>query len=139
MLTILPIVRDVHPPSPHGLPLFLLDLVTEVDQKEERSCFEIIYTELGSFYTKIPTVHKGDKNDIENCNRNQEEATDESHTLIDPNSKKTIKHIRYRREYLTWKRQVGVLTSVCLSFQLSLFLKGGLRYSREQGKRWYYD
>ena len=46
---------------------------------------------MGSFYAEIPTVRKGDKNDAES----NQEAIDESTTLIDPDSKKFVQHVLF--------------------------------------------
>ena len=40
-------------PSPLGLPMFLLRLVTETDWEDEISCFRSIATELGRFYSTL--------------------------------------------------------------------------------------
>jgi DNA mismatch repair protein MutL len=53
-LTGLPILIEGFEPSPHGLPLFLLRLASEVDWSEEKSCFHGICRELGSFYAQLP-------------------------------------------------------------------------------------
>jgi len=54
MLTGLPILLDGYEPSPHGLPLFLLRLATEVDWTDEKPCFHGICRELGAYYAQLP-------------------------------------------------------------------------------------
>ena len=54
VLTGLPILLEGHAPPPHGLPLFLLRLATEVTYEEERPCFDGICRELGNYYAKMP-------------------------------------------------------------------------------------
>jgi DNA mismatch repair protein MLH1 len=54
VLTGLPVLLEGYVPSPHGLPLFLLRLATEVDWTEERACFEGICRELGAYYAHLP-------------------------------------------------------------------------------------
>jgi DNA mismatch repair protein MLH1 len=49
-LTSLPVLLEGHEPSPGGLSVFLLRLATEVEWTQERSCFEGICRELGSYY-----------------------------------------------------------------------------------------
>jgi len=51
----LPVLLEGYTPSPHALPLFLLRLATEVDWKQEKSCFHDVCSELGRFYASIPT------------------------------------------------------------------------------------
>ena len=55
MLTGLPVLLDGHAPQPHGLPLFLLRLATEVNWDEEKPCFDGVCRELGYFYAQLPT------------------------------------------------------------------------------------
>jgi len=57
LLKALPILLDGFSPSPHGLPLFLLRLATEVDWTEERPCFHGVCSELGSYYSQIPGMY----------------------------------------------------------------------------------
>ena len=54
-LTGLPVLIDGYEPSPHGLPLFLLRLASEVDWSQEKPCFYGICRELGSYYAQIPS------------------------------------------------------------------------------------
>ena len=49
-MTALPVLLEGHEPSPGGLSVFLLRLATEVEWTQERSCFEGICRELGSYY-----------------------------------------------------------------------------------------
>jgi DNA mismatch repair protein Mlh1 C-terminus len=55
VVTGLPILLEGHSPPPHGLPLFLLRLATEVDWAEERPCFDGVCRELGNYYSQLPT------------------------------------------------------------------------------------
>ena len=55
-LTGLPLIFEGHSPQPHGLPLFLLRLATEVNWSEEQECFKDICTELASFYSELPST-----------------------------------------------------------------------------------
>ena len=59
VLTGLPILLEGHAPAPHGLPLFLLRLATEVNWEEERPCFDGICRELGYFYAELPSLAAG--------------------------------------------------------------------------------
>jgi DNA mismatch repair protein MLH1 len=54
VLTGLPVLLEGHSPQPHGLPIFLLRLATQVDWEEERPCFYGICKELGDFYAMSP-------------------------------------------------------------------------------------
>jgi DNA mismatch repair protein MLH1 len=55
VLTGLPVLLDGHAPEPHGLPIFLLRLATQVDWAEERLCFQGICQELGNYYAMLPS------------------------------------------------------------------------------------
>lgn len=55
ILTGLPVLLDGHAPEPHGLPIFLFRLATQVDWSEERLCFQKVCEELGSYYAMLPT------------------------------------------------------------------------------------
>jgi DNA mismatch repair protein MLH1 len=55
ILTGLPVLLDGHAPEPHGLPIFLLRLATQVDWAEERLCFQGICQELGNYYAILPS------------------------------------------------------------------------------------
>lgn len=55
ILTGLPVLLDGHVPEPHGLPIFLLRLATQVDWNEEKRCFHGICQELGNYYAMLPT------------------------------------------------------------------------------------
>ena len=55
ILTALPVLLDGHAPEPHGLPIFLLRLATQVDWAEERLCFQGICQELGNYYAMLPS------------------------------------------------------------------------------------
>eukprot|EP00980_Cylindrotheca_fusiformis_P009681 scaffold2141_cov120-Cylindrotheca_fusiformis.AAC.16 len=55
ILTGLPVLLDGHAPEPHGLPIFLFRLATQVDWSEERPCFQKICEELGNYYSMLPT------------------------------------------------------------------------------------
>ena len=55
-LTGLPVLLEGYEPSPHGLPVFLLRLATEVNWTEEKPCFYGICRELGSFYAQMPSA-----------------------------------------------------------------------------------
>jgi DNA mismatch repair protein MLH1 len=55
ILTGLPVLLDGHAPEPHGLPIFLFRLATQVDWTEERPCFQKICEELGNYYAMLPT------------------------------------------------------------------------------------
>jgi DNA mismatch repair protein MLH1 len=59
-LTGLPVLLEGYEPSPHGLPLFLLRLATEVDWTEEKPCFYGICRELGSYYAQLPSATSSD-------------------------------------------------------------------------------
>lgn len=54
IITGLPVLLDGHTPEPHGLPIFLLRLATEVNWSEERTCFHGICRELGNYYAMLP-------------------------------------------------------------------------------------
>ncbi|KAL9180697.1 hypothetical protein ACHAXT_011150 [Thalassiosira profunda] len=53
-VTGLPILLEGHVPEPHGLPLFLLRLATEVNWMEEQPCFEGVCRELAAYYAELP-------------------------------------------------------------------------------------
>eukprot|EP00536_Pseudo-nitzschia_multiseries_P008313 jgi/Psemu1/257081/estExt_Genewise1Plus.C_2100002 len=55
ILTGLPVLLDGHSPQPHGLPIFLLRLATQVDWTREKHCFHGVCTELGNFYAMLPS------------------------------------------------------------------------------------
>jgi len=55
LLTGLPILLDGHTAQPHGLPIFLLRLATQVNWEEEKPCFRDICQELGKYYAMVPT------------------------------------------------------------------------------------
>ena len=60
LLTGLPVLLEGYTPSPHGVPLFLLRLATEVDWTDERPCFHGVCRELASFYAQCcPTGNDG--------------------------------------------------------------------------------
>lgn len=59
-LTGLPKLLEGHAPAPHGLPLFLLRLATEVNWEEERPCFDAVCRELGHFYAEMPSLSDSD-------------------------------------------------------------------------------
>jgi DNA mismatch repair protein MLH1 len=61
VLTGLPVLLEGFEPSPHGLPLFLLRLATEVNWSEEKPCFHTISRELGSFYAQLPSNVSSDE------------------------------------------------------------------------------
>jgi DNA mismatch repair ATPase MutL len=61
ILTGLPVLLDGHAPEPHGLPIFLLRLATQVDWAEERLCFQGVCQELGNYYALLPS----DSEDLE--------------------------------------------------------------------------
>jgi DNA mismatch repair protein MLH1 len=54
VVTGLPVLLDRFEPFPHGLPLFLLRLATEVDWTEEKPCFHGVCRELGAYYAELP-------------------------------------------------------------------------------------
>jgi DNA mismatch repair protein MLH1 len=56
LLTGLPVLLEGYEPSPHGLPLFLLRLATEVEWTQEKPCFEGICRELGYYYARLPSL-----------------------------------------------------------------------------------
>lgn len=57
----LPEILVGHCPTPAGLPLFLLELITEVDFGQERPCFVDIATCLARYYAKLPKEREGEK------------------------------------------------------------------------------
>ena len=89
-ITGLPILLDGHSPQPHGLPLFLLRLATEVDWSDEEPCFKGVCTELASFYSELPydsspiETNKDDGKDKDANKANIE--------FIDDEAKQYIKH-----------------------------------------------
>ena len=89
-ITGLPILLDGQSPQPHGLPLFLLRLATEVDWSDEEPCFKGVCTELASFYSELPyasTAMETNKDDGE------ENDTNKTNTeFIDEEAKQYIKH-----------------------------------------------
>mmetsp|Transcript_9347 Transcript_9347/g.20676 ORF Transcript_9347/g.20676 Transcript_9347/m.20676 type:complete len:148 (-) Transcript_9347:172-615(-) len=96
----LPILIDGHQPSPHGLPTFLLRLATEVKYGNERSCFEGICTELGSFYACLPLGASEDGGEDEGIGE-KDRMTSSLETLrekksttplIDPAAETFLKH-----------------------------------------------
>ena len=78
-LTSLPILLDDHSPPPHGLPLFLLRLATEIDYTDEKACFEGVCSELGMFYADLP---------VPAASQTSEDAAQ----FIDPEAAKYVKH-----------------------------------------------
>eukprot|EP00585_Thalassiosira_rotula_P014683 CAMPEP_0196187782 /NCGR_PEP_ID=MMETSP0911-20130528/41040_1 /TAXON_ID=49265 /ORGANISM="Thalassiosira rotula, Strain GSO102" /LENGTH=211 /DNA_ID=CAMNT_0041458959 /DNA_START=60 /DNA_END=695 /DNA_ORIENTATION=- len=81
-ITGLPILLEGHSPQPHGLPLFLLRLATEVDWTDEQSCFKGVCTELASFYSDLPFDPSYDPEDAGSSNPD----------YIDGEAKNYIKH-----------------------------------------------
>jgi len=81
-ITGLPILLEGHSPQPHGLPLFLLRLATEVDWTDEQSCFKGVCTELASFYSDLPFDPSYDPEDAGSSNPD----------YIDDEAKNYIKH-----------------------------------------------
>ena len=59
----LPVLLEGYTPSPHGLPLFLLRLATEVDWSEEKPCFDGVCRELGSYYAQVSTTNRDSSNE----------------------------------------------------------------------------
>lgn len=55
LITGLPVLLEGYEPSPHGLPLFLLRLATEVDWTNEQGCFQGVCRELGFFFAHFPS------------------------------------------------------------------------------------
>lgn len=90
-VTGLPILLDGHSPQPHGLPLFLLRLATEVDWSDEEPCFKGVCTELASFYSELPyaasTAMETNKDDDEDNDTNKTNIE-----FIDDEAKQYIKH-----------------------------------------------
>merc|ERR1719253_886383 len=92
-LTGLPILLENHSPQPHGLPLFLQRLATEVDWTEERACFRGVCTELASFYSELPFDSSDDDDDDAEDDRQDGVGDDGDITeLIDDEAKKYVKH-----------------------------------------------
>ncbi|CAB9529799.1 protein MutL [Seminavis robusta] len=60
----LPILLEGHAPQPHGLPLFLLRLATEVDWGHERHCFDGVCRELGNYYALLPSFTDGENDNL---------------------------------------------------------------------------
>lgn len=60
VLSGLPVLLEGHSPPPHGLPVFLLRLATEVDWTEEQACFQGICRELGAYYAQVPLDDQND-------------------------------------------------------------------------------
>jgi len=88
-VTGLPILLEGHSPQPHGLPLFLLRLATEVEWMEEQPCFKEICTELASFYSELPFASNAKpKHDAVDDN---EDASEKSE-FIDDEAKQYVKH-----------------------------------------------
>jgi DNA mismatch repair protein MLH1 len=56
----LPVLLKGHSPCPHGLPMFLFRLATQIKWKEEQSCFKGICTELGLYYGQIQSTESLD-------------------------------------------------------------------------------
>jgi DNA mismatch repair protein MLH1 len=90
-ITGLPILLDGHSPQPHGLPLFLLRLATEVDWAEEHPCFKGVCTELASFYSELPfaSSNKSSEDDAD------DEDANENIDFIDDEAKQYVKHILF--------------------------------------------
>ena len=62
-VTGLPILLEGHVPEPHGLPLFLLRLATEVNWTEEQPCFDGVCRELAAYYAELPFPSVDDSDD----------------------------------------------------------------------------
>jgi DNA mismatch repair protein MutL len=88
----LPVLIEGFEPSPHGLPLFLLRLASEVDWSEEKPCFHGICRELGSYYAQLPS------------NGNREDHTGRvQHTLFPAITTLLIptKEMKQRNDFIT--------------------------------------
>jgi DNA mismatch repair protein MutL len=92
MLTGLPVLLDGHSPPPHGLPLFLIRLATEINYKEEKDCFEGICTELGSYYSEIPLSLEAQSNGTKGSIYSSSSGSSQSQPLIDEQGKRFIQH-----------------------------------------------
>lgn len=56
VLKSLPILLEGYQPSPHGIPLLLLRLATEVDWENEKQCFHDISHELAFYFAQLPST-----------------------------------------------------------------------------------
>ncbi|KAL7539408.1 hypothetical protein ACHAXR_009272 [Thalassiosira sp. AJA248-18] len=91
-ITGLPILLDGHAPPPHGLPIFLLRLATEVDWTEEQPCFKGVCTELASFYSELPFDAFDANSNDDNATSEDDEDSSRNPDFIDDEAKKYIKH-----------------------------------------------
>lgn len=89
-VTGLPILLDGHSPQPHGLPLFLLRLATEVNWSEEKPCFKGICTELASFYSELP--YTSNAKDTSDDDAVDDDTSKSNSDFIDDEAKQYIKH-----------------------------------------------
>ena len=90
-ITGLPILLEGHSPQPHGLPLFLLRLATEVDWEKEMVCFKGVCAELASFYSELPSTLFNEPSDAAS-NSNDVTSSRGNYDFIDNEAKSYIKH-----------------------------------------------
>ena len=91
-ITGLPILLDGHSPQPHGLPLFLLRLATEVDWSDEEPCFKGICRELASYYSELPYAFNNVVDADNTDDDDNDDANKQRHDLIDDVAKQHVKH-----------------------------------------------
>ena len=83
----LPEILVGHCPTPEGLPLFLLELITEVDFTQERPCFVDVATCLARYYAKLPRCEDETGSKKGDCTNATVET---SPTLVAPVSGATV-------------------------------------------------
>ncbi|KAL3806421.1 hypothetical protein ACHAXA_002667 [Cyclostephanos tholiformis] len=90
-VTALPILLEGHSPQPHGLPLFLLRLATEVNWTEEQACFKGVCTELASFYSELPSTLSNEPSDAASKS-NDGIRSSGNYEFIDDEAKSYVRH-----------------------------------------------
>ena len=90
-VTGLPILFEGHSPQPHGLPLFLLRLATEVNWADEQACFKGVCTELASYYSELPSTHSNELRDAAS-DSNEDTTSSGNFEFIDNEAKSYVRH-----------------------------------------------
>jgi hypothetical protein len=90
-VTGLPILFEGHSPQPHGLPLFLLRLATEVNWTEEQACFKGVCNEIASYYSELPSTQSNELSDHAS-NSDADKTSSGNYEFIDNEAKSYVRH-----------------------------------------------